>query len=456
MESDTDTPVSLLRCEHRVPNARKYVPSRSRRYGDAPDYGQSPIDFPRHTRTIAAMTPTTPSPSLGDRSLFSKLRPVAYLNHAAVSPLSDPVLTTLTTVATSYAQRGLHAIGHWIEDRETLREELCQFIGAAQGTIGFVANTTSGVSAIAQCFPWQAGDRVVLFQGEFPANVTPWQRACELHQLRPTFLPLTDFSLPGGADLSALELNLKRGGVKLVATSAVQFQTGLRMPLAALSKLCHRHGAQLFVDGIQAVGMVDMDVERLGIDYLACGSHKWLMAPEGCAFLYAAPHRRPHLRPVTAGWLSHGPGGLDFLFRGEGMLRYDRGFKPDMSFIEGGAPNTLGLAGLRTALGLIRAFPSGAIFAHATSYLDRLEAALVTRGFESLRTADQARRSGILSTKPPGHTDTLAAAAALNAAGISVSTPDGHLRFAPHWPNHEAEIASILDAVDAHLEQASA
>ena len=392
---------------------------------------------------------------VGNRALFSRLQSSAYLNHAAVSPLSDPVLSTLMEVASSYAERGLHAIGRWIEDREALRAELCRFIGASPGTLGFVANTTTGVSTIAQCFPWRRGDRLILFHGEFPANVTPWQQAAALHGLETSVVPLTDFALPGGADLGKLEEQLKKGRVALVATSAVQFQTGLRMPLKAMSTLCHRYGAQLFVDGIQAVGMVELDVEELGIDYLACGSHKWLMAPEGCAFLYAAEERRAKLRPVTAGWLSHGPGGLDFLFRGEGLLRYDRAFKPDMSFVEGDAPNTLGLAGLRTSLGLIRTIGIATIFEHVTTYLDELEAQLVARGFVSWRATDRVRRSGILSTKPPACTDTLTAASVLNGMGISVSTPDGHLRFAPHWPNNATEIASVLDVVDAHLEQAS-
>src|SRR5262245_1296445 len=91
--------------------------------------------------------------------------------------------------------------------------------------------------------------------------------------------------------LEALEGELLRGAVRLVAVSAVQFQSGLRMPLQAMSRMCHVHGAELFVDGVQACGVVPVDVRAEGIDYLACGSHKWLMGLEGAGFLYVAPGR---------------------------------------------------------------------------------------------------------------------------------------------------------------------
>ncbi len=94
-------------------------------------------------------------------------------------------------------------------------------------------------------------------------------------------------------------------GVRLVAVSSVEFQTGFRMPVAELSRRCHAADAELCVDAIQGLGLVPMDVEAEGIDYLVCGSHKWLMAIDGVAFVYAAADKAAALRPHVAGWLSH-------------------------------------------------------------------------------------------------------------------------------------------------------
>jgi selenocysteine lyase/cysteine desulfurase len=196
-------------------------------------------------------------------------------------------------------------------------------------------------------------------------------------------------------------------------------------------------------------------VAALGVDYLAAGSHKWLMGCEGCGFLYAAPERAARLRPVTAGWLGHAPDGLRFLFDGAGHLRYDRGFRGDMAITEAGVSNAAGLAALHTAVRILRHLGVAAIAAHIGGWLDRLEGPLVERGFVSRRMRDPARRSGILSVVPPPGAELRDLTQALAAAGVSATTPDGHLRFAPHWPNDAStEVPLVLEAIDVYLQRA--
>jgi selenocysteine lyase/cysteine desulfurase len=232
--------------------------------------------------------------------------------------------------------------------------------------------------------------------------------------------------------------------------SAVQFQSGLRMPLADMSAACHEVGAELFVDGIQAVGAVPLDVVAEGVDYLSVGGHKWMMGCEGQGFLYVNPARLSELRPRVAGWLSH-EDGLRFLLEGAGHLRYDRPIRRTADFIEGGAANTVGCAALEAAIGLIMQLGTDAIFAHVQDYLDRLEAGLIARGFISLRSRHKSARSCILSVLPPNPGDVLGLQRELAERDIACSTPDGLLRFAPHWPNNADEVPHVLAAVDAAL-----
>jgi selenocysteine lyase/cysteine desulfurase len=244
-----------------------------------------------------------------------------------------------------------------------------------------------------------------------------------------------------------LALALQSRPVRLVAVSFVQFQTGLRMPLAEIAALCHRNGAELFVDGIQGVGCVPLDVRATGIDYLTCGSHKWLMGIEGAGFLYVRPERVAALRPVLAGWLSH-ENGVGFLFEGDGHLRYDRPIRRRADFLESGAMNTVGCAALEAAVDRLLELGIEAVFAHVQSYLDRLERELVARGFTSLRAAQPSGRSGILSVRPPEHLGLIEVWQQLGQAGITCTIPDGCLRFAPHWPNAPSELDTVLAVVD--------
>ncbi len=387
------------------------------------------------------------SAHLGSRALFPHLEALAYLNHAAISPPSAPVIAQVQKVLSDYAQHGVLAFLRWEEQRQTLRRDVAELVGATSTEIGFIPNTSAGVTDVALCFPWRKGDRVVLFHGEFPANVTPWQRAAELFELELSFLSPSAFLAADG--LQTLRDELERG-VRVVAVSVVQFQTGQRMPIRAIGHLCHQFGAQLFVDAIQACGVLPLDVRRDNIDYLATGSHKWLMGCEGAGFLFIRDEHQAALRPLTAGWLSH-THAADFLFKGGGHLRTDRAFRQDAAVFEGGTQNLLGLAALGASVPLLKELGIAAIFDHVLAYLDRLEAGLQALGFESLRASSRDAQSSLLCVVPPADVTSTALAAALRERGVSVATPDGNLRFSPHFPNAHAEVPLVLDTVAAAL-----
>ena len=387
-------------------------------------------------------------PQLGDRALFPKLEGVAYLAHAAISPLSAPVCERIRDVTEDYACGGMAGFVRWAPRLAQVRRDLASLVSASPSEITIVANTTQGVIDIAFGLPWRKGDRVVLFDGEFPANVTPWQQAAEVFALELRWLSLDGFHRSVDEGLVALERELERG-VRLVAVSAVQYKTGLRMPLAEMAALCHRYGAEIFVDAIQALGATPVDVSW-GIDYLSSGSHKHLMGAEGTGFLYVAERCAAAMKPRLAGWLGH-EDPVAFLVGDEPQLRYDNPLKRGAQALETGTSNVIGLAALGASLELIGELGVPAIHQHVDAYLEALEAGLVARGFRSHRAAAPALRSTILGLTVPADVRLSRLAAALRDRGVIVNTPDGLLRLAPHWPNARDEVPRVLDAVDQSL-----
>jgi selenocysteine lyase/cysteine desulfurase len=388
--------------------------------------------------------------AFGDKSLISALEADAYLSYAAIAPVTACVDLAVRELLTDYARAGNLALAKWLARREALRGKLGRLIGADPVNIALSSSATRALTDLALCLPWQAGDGVLVGDGEFPGNVSPWQNVTELFGLRLEFLPKLRSS--GGDDefLAALEARLRADRVRLVAISAVQFQTGIRAPLEAAVRLCRAHGAELAVDAIQACGVVPLDVTALDLDYLAGGAHKWLMALEGAGFLYVKPECTRRLVPRTAGWLSHEEG-LRFLFEGPGMLRYDRPIKTEIQFMEGTSANGAGYAALEAAIDPILQLGVPAIFAHVSAYLDELEAGLLARGLTSLRPPEPARRSGILSFEPPAQLSAANIVAALGEQRIFATMPDGLVRFAPQFPNSKDEIPRVLAALDAAL-----
>ena len=170
------------------------------------------------------------------------------------------------------------------------------------------------------------------------------------------------------------------------------------MPLEPIGKLCKTYNTNFFVDGIQACGITSIDVQKMNIDFLSCGSHKWMMGVEGCGFVYIGAKHFKSMSPQTAGWLSH-ENGLSFLFEGPNQLKYDRPIKTNASVVEHGAMNAIGFAALATSLDIIQRL--GIINTHVQKYHDGLERICVSHGFFSHRAPMQVHRSGILSFTHP-------------------------------------------------------
>ncbi|NCG21437.1 MAG: aminotransferase class V-fold PLP-dependent enzyme [Rhodobacterales bacterium] len=382
-------------------------------------------------------------PVLGSRALFPDLEARAYLNHAAVSPPSQPVQAAVAQWMSHYGRLGLGAVHGAMEQRAALKSRVADLLGCAASDVALSGSTNRGLLDLSSCIPFKTGDRILCFDGEFPANITTWMCAAQATGALVERLPQAELN---DADLlSVVERALNQGGVRLIAVSAVQFSTGRAMPLKGLCDLAHAHGAEVCVDAIQALGVMPLNVVELGIDYLATGGHKWLMGIEGVGFVYAAPHRVSSLNRRIAGWLSH-ENPVGFLLDGPGHLDYDRPFRDDIGFLEGHSMSVLGCVAVEAGIQLIQALGVPQIQAHVRAYNDALEVGLVQRGFTSLRLPGSP--AGTLSVLPPKGATSVAWTERFNAAGISMSGPDGKLRFSPHWPNALDEVSMVLDVID--------
>ncbi|QOC22247.1 aminotransferase class V-fold PLP-dependent enzyme [Wenzhouxiangella sp. AB-CW3] len=385
-------------------------------------------------------------PRLGSRELFPELETRVYANHASLSPPSQPVVNAVSACLSQYARDGMGSYANETERRERLRGRLAHLIGAPTRDLALVGNTTAGVLAVALGIPWRRGDRILVFDGEFPTNITPWQQAARREGLELVWMRADDFRTDHAGWLQQMEDHL-RAGIRLVAVSAVQFTTGQRMPLETMGAMCRQHGAELFVDAIQAMGVVPLDVEACAIDYLTCGSHKWLMGPEGTGCFYARAEAAARLEPNVAGWLSHADP-FAFLTRAPNELRYDRPLVQSARMVEFGTPHTLAAAGLEASVGLIDAIGVESIFEHVQAWHDALEPGLLDRGFSSARMVENEGRSGILSVCTTDAAAGPAWSRALAEYGIESASPDGWLRLSPHWPNGLDEADILLAAID--------
>lgn len=399
-------------------------------------------------------TGTGPLAQLGRRDLFTTLQAQAYLAHAGISPISDPVRTAMREVVDRACAHGVAAFGNNLEIRAELRGRLASLIETEPENLGFVLNTGHGLAAIATALPLRPGDRIALMEGEYPSNVSVFQQIARRTGASVVWLKAGDFAVDTEAALGVLAHELARG-LRLVAVSAVQFSSGLQMPLERIGSLCRHYGTWFSVDAVQALGAVPLSMGKLPVDFMACGAHKWLMGAEGAGFVYVHPAAMERLQPVLVGHMSH-RGAMEVLLGDPEQLHYQRPLLTKPEVFEGGMLSSVGLAALNAAVGLIQSIGVSAVFDHLQAYHDRLEPLLLERGFVTLRSQQSEQRSGMLCLRPPAGVHAGLLAAGLAARGVYVSSPDGVVRFAPHWPNDLNEVPCVVQAIDSVIADGSA
>ena len=122
---------------------------------------------------------------MGDFRLFSGQASLVYMNHAGISPPSAVVKRAVANMLADYGKRGASAYPTWAAQRDRLRGKLAALIGASPDEVALTHNTSRGIGDVAMGLSYAPGDRIVVFDGEFPANVTPWQRAAQTLPLLP-------------------------------------------------------------------------------------------------------------------------------------------------------------------------------------------------------------------------------------------------------------------------------
>src|ERR1022692_4765745 len=181
---------------------------------------------------------------------------LVYLNHAAVSPLCRPAAEAMRWLAADAMEYGSLHYGQWLETYEGLRAAAARLIGAGRSEIALMKNTSEGIATIAMGLDWRAGDKVVAFREEFPANYYPWKR------LEGTGVRVEWLSYLDPVD----RIDQACRGARLLAISFVQYLSGHRADLEAIGEICHRHGCAFLVDAIQGLGAFPVDVRRAHID----------------------------------------------------------------------------------------------------------------------------------------------------------------------------------------------
>lgn len=380
--------------------------------------------------TVAEVSPP-------DWSEFRRLMPVArrwaYLDHAAVSPLSEPARHAITAWAEAASTDGVIAWHAWAEQVEQLRGLLARLLGASTEEIAIIHNTTEGINYIAEGLDWRSGDNVVTLADEFPTNQYPWlnlaARGVETRRV-----PTNE----GAVDIDRLAASMDRR-TRVLAVSWVGYASGWRNDLERLTDLAHDRGAMIFVDAIQALGVAPLDVRKTPIDFLAADGHKWLLGPEGAGVLFVRREHLERLRPINVGWHS--------VVHDHDFQHIELRLKPTAARYEGGSQNMVGAIGLAASLRLLLHYGPEAICQRVFEITDGACQRLQQIGARIRSDRSPQHKSGIVIFDPPGgNPETIRNRC--RQRGVVLSCRGGGLRISPHAYNDASDIDRLIDSLN--------
>jgi cysteine desulfurase/selenocysteine lyase len=264
------------------------------------------------TATGSAPAAGTSSPALDPRLLKAQFpifstpreKPLVYLDSAATSQKPQAVLDAMDeyyATCNANIHRGVYGIAEQATALyEDARRRFAAFVNGSPREIVFTRNSTEALNLVARAFGgWKLkpGDAVLLTPMEHHSNLVPWQMLAAERKLELRFIPLTG---TGELDLEALPRLLADGKVKLASFVHVSNVLGTVNPVVEIARVVKAHGATVVLDASQSAAHMPIDVRALGVDFLACTSHK-MLGPTGIGVLWGRRELLEAMPPFLGG-----------------------------------------------------------------------------------------------------------------------------------------------------------
>lgn len=373
------------------------------------------------------------------RKEFPVTEELIFFDHARVAPLPERVRKIVMAFIDDATRHGTAHYENWMLELEQTRKNFATLINANINEIAFVKNTSEGISIVANGFGWKPGDNVVIPDIEFPANVYPWwnlkNKGVETRMVK---------SVEGRVLFNDLVKQVDNR-TRIISISSVECNTGFKSDLNRIGTFCKEKGILFFVDAIQSLGLLPMDVKKDHIDFLSADGHKWMLSVEGLGGFYISNQVLDKIQPVTMGWAN--------VINAENFMHYDFTLKKDATKFEEGTPNTMSIHAFGAALELLLEVGIKNIEKRVMSLGDCIIDELNQRNIGIYSSTKLTERSGNISFTLKKDVSQLYSFMLKNKVKLTVR--DGLIRLSPHFYNCEDEILKVFDLLDWYLKNST-
>jgi selenocysteine lyase/cysteine desulfurase len=365
------------------------------------------------------------------RALFPAANKYTYLNSAAVSPMPTTAAEAVFSQLRDVSENGSSNYMDWIATKDRARALIAGMLKVRPEQVAFMRNTSDGFATVAAGLPWRAGDNIVSFEREFPANFYPWRRIRDRFGVELRLAPERE----GRIDLDEF-ISLIDANTRVVTISAVQYGSGFKADLERIGQAARSVDALFAVDIIQGFGAMPFDLPAQMVDVASGASHKWLCSPEGCGILYLSDRARARVEPTLVGWISvETP--WDF-------ADLEQPFKSTALAWESGTSTSSLFYGLEQSLKLLNGAGAENIASYLEGLTDQLCDGLGGMDYEIVSSRRSSEKSQIVCIRSTKGETPNEIASRLQAENIIISPRGDRVRIAPHFYNNEADIDRLL------------
>jgi cysteine desulfurase/selenocysteine lyase len=226
-----------------------------------------------------------------------------YMNCGSFAPMPLYTIKSITDFLVRCSEEGPDSTSaqEYISSlMKELRILVSQLINCEPEEIIFTQSTTEGINYVASGLDWKKSDIIIARGGlhEHYANYFPWLNISKKYGVK---LEETKIDNNGFFDLDKIDKIAKNKNTKLITLSHVLYNNGAIMPVEEVGKIAKKQNMLYSIDAAQSVGTINVDVKKIGCDFLAFPGFKWICGPPGIGIFYCKKESAEILTPKYIG-----------------------------------------------------------------------------------------------------------------------------------------------------------
>src|ERR671911_709003 len=234
---------------------------------------------------------------------FPLIRKKVYMNNGAIAPIPISTIKSITDFLLKCSEDGPDSkiiYDYIVLLMKELRTRVSHMINCDPNEIVFTQSTTEGLNYVCNGLDWKRTDSIIVRGGphEHYANYLPWLQLSKRKGVKINELEIDE---NGYFDSTNLEKLAKKKNTKLITLSHALYNSGAIMPVEETGKIARENNILYCIDAAQTVGSIEVDVKKIGCDFMAFPGFKWLCGPVGIGIFYCSKNAAEIMEPPEIG-----------------------------------------------------------------------------------------------------------------------------------------------------------